>query len=232
MKKGETLFDLHELGPTTLGRFIKRENRFLALAKVEGRIAKIHIADTGRLEEILTPGRPLRLLANRPGMKTDYTLLAARMQEGWVLVNTRFHRPIAAAAIEKGVLGFIPRHLKEEVIFGKSRFDYLADDMYVELKGCSLVQEGLCLFPNAPTTRGVKHLKALIHAEVQGYRAAILIMALRPCRCFSPHPTRDETFRRTFYEALERGVRFYGFHIRMLENAIVYDGPLELCPRS
>jgi len=101
MEKGETLYDLTNLGPTEEGRFIRRPNRFVAVAEVAGRIVRVHVADTGRLEEILTPGRPLLLLKNRPGMKTEYTLLAARMEEGWVLVNTRLHAPVAKRAIER-----------------------------------------------------------------------------------------------------------------------------------
>ncbi len=156
------LFDLKTLGPLITGHLIERQNRFLATAIVDGQTKKVHIADTGRLEEILTPQCRLLLLRNRPGLKTDYTLIAVKMEEGWVLVNTKLHSPIAAKAIEQGVLGFKPKTLQKEVTFGQSRLDFKADDTFIELKGCSLVQNGFCLFPNAPTTRGVKHLKELI----------------------------------------------------------------------
>jgi len=116
------------------------------------------------------------------------------------------------------------------VTYGHTRFDYLADDTYVELKGCSLVLENRCLFPNAPTTRGVKHMESLIHAARSGHGAVILIMAVRPCDCFAPHPERDPAFRKIFTKALENGVHYRGFHIRIAENRILYDGPLPLCP--
>ncbi|WP_353663068.1 DNA/RNA nuclease SfsA [Hydrogenimonas sp. SS33] len=163
-------------------------------------------------------------------MKTDYTLLAARMEEGWVLINTRLHAPVAKRAIERGVLGFTPETLRSEVTYGHSRFDYLADDTYVELKGCSLVLENRCLFPNAPTARGVKHLESLIHAARSGYGAVILIMAVRPCDCFAPHPDRDPAFRKIFAKAIANGVGYRGFHIRIEAGRILYDGPLPLCP--
>ncbi|NPA28740.1 MAG: DNA/RNA nuclease SfsA [Epsilonproteobacteria bacterium] len=226
---GTPLFDLDNLGKLTEGVFITRPNRFVALARVKGTQVRVHVADTGRLEEILTPNRPLLLLKNRPGMKTNFTLIAAKMEEGWVLINTRLHAPIARKAIELGVLGFTPQHLKSEVTFGQSRFDYLADETYIELKGCSLVQQNRCRFPNAPTQRGVKHLKELMEARKKGFDAALLIMALRPCACFEPHPERDEAFRRTFFEAMENGVDFKGFHIKIEGNDIRYDGPLALC---
>ncbi|BCD63006.1 sugar fermentation stimulation protein A [Nitratiruptor sp. YY08-26] len=225
------LFDLKTLGKLTTGSLIKRENRFLATALVHNQIKKVHIADTGRLEEILTPNRELLLLKNRPGLKTDYTLIAAKMEEGWVLINTKLHRPIAQKAIEQGVLGFIPKTLQAEVTFQKSRLDFKADNAYIELKGCSLVQENICLFPNAPTSRGVKHIQDLIQAKEQGFDAYILIMAVRQCNCFKPHPTRDPTFKAIFTQALAQGVGFKGFFIRIDTNLhICYDGELPLCP--
>lgn len=226
---GDKLFDLTTLGPAVEGVFMERPNRFVALAEVNGAKVRVHVADTGRLEEILIRGRPLMLLKNREGMKTDYTLLAAKMEEGWVLVNTRLHAPIAKAAIERGALGFVPSSVKSEVTYRSSRFDYRVDDAFVELKGCSLVQENECRFPNAPTVRGVKHLEELIAAKREGFGAYLLIMALRPCRCFAPHPFRDETFKRTFYLALRAGVVFRGFHVRIEGAHVVYDGPLALC---
>jgi sugar fermentation stimulation protein A len=228
--KDPILFDLHRLGELEEGRFLARPNRFVALAELGGEEFRVHVADTGRLEEILTPGRPLLLLRNRPGMKTAYTLVAAKMEEGWVLVNTRLHVPIAEAAIRRGVLGFLPRQLKREVRYGESRFDYRADDAWVELKGCSLVVDGTCLFPNAPTTRGVRHLRELIRAHEEGFSAYLLLMAVRPCRCFMPHPERDPAFREVFYEALEKGVEYRGFFVGIDEKMrVVYRGELKRC---
>jgi sugar fermentation stimulation protein A len=224
------LFDLKTLGELSTGRLKSRQNRFLALADVDGREAKVHIPDTGRLEEILTPGRELLLLKNRPGLKTHCTLIAAKMEEGWVLINTRLHIPIAKAALQKGLLGFRPQRIETEVTFGESRIDFLADDTYIELKGCSLVQDGVCLFPNAPTTRGVKHIRDLIAAKEAGYNAAVLILGLRRCQCFAPHPSRDENFKKIFDEAMARGVQFMGFFIKIDQNLeICYDGSLKLC---
>ena len=224
------LYDLNTLGTLEEGRFLERPNRFVALAELGGRTVRVHVADTGRLEEILTPGRPLLLLRNRPGMKTDHTLVAARMEEGWVLINTRLHAPIARRAIERGILGFVPREIRSEVRYGASRFDYRADDAWVELKGCSLVLRGTCLFPNAPTTRGVRHLRELIAAREEGFDTILLIMGLRPCRCFMPHPERDPAFRKLFYEALEQGVRYRGFSVGIdAKLRVVCRGKLERC---
>ncbi|MRI57880.1 MAG: DNA/RNA nuclease SfsA [Epsilonproteobacteria bacterium] len=224
------LFDLKSLGTLTTGTLIERQNRFVARGLVEGQEASIHIADTGRLEEILTPHRELLLLQNRAGLKTDYTLIAAKMEEGWVLVNSRLHSSIAQKAIEGGILGFMPQKIQKEVTFGKSRLDFKADDAYIELKGCSLVEKNLCLFPNAPTTRGAKHIQDLIKAKEAGFDAYILIMAVRKCGCFAPHPSRDMAFKALFAEALAKGVQFRGFFATITsEFEVLFDGTLQLC---
>lgn len=224
------LFDLKTLGNLATGTLIERKNRFLATAFIDNKIKKVHIADTGRLEEILTPNRELLLVQNCPGLKTDYTLLAAKMEEGWVLINTKLHSQIAYNAIQKGLLGFQPNKIQKEVTFYDSRLDFKADDTYIELKGCSLVQHDHCLFPNAPTTRGVKHIKALIKAVLEGYKGMILIMAVRKCQCFEPHPTRDDVFKKIFYKALRAGVKFEGFFTKIDQDFnILYDGKFPLC---
>ncbi|WP_187647459.1 DNA/RNA nuclease SfsA [Nitrosophilus labii] len=226
------LFDLKSLGQLTTGFLIVRKNRFLATVNVKDKTKKVHIADTGRLEEILTPSRELLLLKNREGLKTHYTLLAAKMEEGWVLINTKLHSQIAYEAIKNGILGFVPQDIKKEVSYKKSRFDYLVDNALVELKGCSLVEKNICLFPNAPTSRGVKHLKELIEAKNEGYNAFLLIMAVRKCNCFQPHPFRDEEFKKVFWEALQKGIEFKGFFVKIDENLnVIYNGELSLCKK-
>ncbi len=232
MERGEILYDLDRLGGLEEGIFQERPNRFVALAELGGKVHRVHVADTGRLEEILTPGRPLLLLPNRAGMKTDYTLIAARMEEGWVLVNTRLHVPIAEEAIRRGVLGWKPKTLRREVSYAHSRFDYLADESFVELKGCSLVEEGICLFPNAPTTRGQRHLRELMRARRERYGAILLVLGLRRCRCFRPHARQDPIFADLFAKAMEEGVEFRGFFIRIEGREVCYDGELSLCDVS
>jgi sugar fermentation stimulation protein A len=118
----------------------------------------------------------------------------------------------------------------EEIRYGASRFDYRVDDAWVELKGCSLVIGGTCLFPNAPTARGTRHLRELIRARAEGFSACLLLMAVRPCRCFMPHPERDPAFRRIFYEALENGVEYRRFTVGIDETLrVLYRGGLKLC---
>ena len=217
------LMDLNNLGTLEVGRFIKRENRFLGRIVVDGKERSCYIADTGRLRDILVKDREIWVIKNREGLKTDYTLITVNVEGEWVLVNTSLHSNIAYRAIEKGVLGFIPKRIEKEVKFKNSRFDFLVDkNTFVELKGCNLVKGDTGYFPDAPTKRGVKHLRELIEAKEKGYNAVILIMALRDCKYFLPNSETDREFSEMFYKALDKGVNFRGFKIKVEENGKIY----------
>lgn len=225
------LYDLARFGPLTTARFRDRPNRFIAIIDVEGTEYRCHVADTGRMRELLTPDRLLLVAKNRPGMKTAYKLVAARMEEGWVLLNTQAHPAITKKAIEAGVLGFTPEKVKGEVTYGESRLDFLVDDhFFIELKTSNLLLEGECRFPDAPTIRGVKHLRSLMKAKEEGYRTAVLIMGTRNGKAFRPNAPKDPLFDETFKEALKAGVEYHGFRVRVDDETlqVVLDGELPL----
>ncbi|HHG74227.1 MAG TPA: DNA/RNA nuclease SfsA [Persephonella sp.] len=225
------LFDLKKLGKLEEAEFIERPNRFVGLCRINGLIKKCHIADSGRLKEILTKGRKLLVVKNPEGMKTDYRVLAAKMEEGWILLNTSIHSKIGKKAIEKGVLGFKPKKIRSEVKYGNSRIDFLVDEnTLIELKGSNLLVEGKCLFPDAPTSRGKKHLEELIKAVKEGYQAFILIMVLRDCRCFETNKKLDPAFSDAFEKALKVGVKFIGFKVKIDKNLnVVLKEKIGLC---
>ena len=212
------ILDKSEFLSLKKGKFIERLNRFVGLCEVDGNLAKCHIADTGRLKEILTEGREILVIKNISN-KTDYKLISAKMEEGYILLNTSFHSKIAEKIIEKGYLGFKPVKIKREILYKDSRIDFLVDDrFYIEVKGCNLRKESLCLFPDAPTSRGTKHIKHLIELKNKGYESGIMIIAFRECEEFLPNYETDEEFSKYFLKALEVGVKFYGFIVRFDED--------------
>jgi sugar fermentation stimulation protein A len=153
------------------------------------------------------------------------------MDDGWVLVNTSLHSKIGMEAIKNGILGFFPQNIKREVQFGKSRLDYLVDNnTFVELKASNLLIDNRCIFPDAPTERGVKHLKELHLATKKGYKAIILIMGLRNCSCFSPNKILDKNFSDSFFNVLNNGVQFVGFKVKIDDKKrVVLNGSMKLC---
>ncbi len=230
----EELFDLNQLGKLKEAEFLERPNRFVGKCKINNEIKTCHIADPGRLKEILHKGRKVLVVKNKPELKMDYKLVAAKMEDGWILLNTSFHSKIAKKAIEKGVLGFYPEKIKSEVKFGNSRLDFLIDDkIFVELKGSNLLIDKKCVFPDAPTERGRRHLEELIEAKQKGYRTIILFMGLRNCNCFQTYDELDKEFSETFKKALKKGVEFFGFKIKINQDfKVILNGKLPLCDKN
>jgi sugar fermentation stimulation protein A len=225
------LFNLNNLGKIEEAVFLERPNRFKAVCLKNGKKVSCHVADPGRLKEIFIRGRRVFVVKNKPFLKTDYKLIAVNVDNELVLLNTSIHSKIGEEAIKKGVLGFIPEKIKKEVKFGKSRIDYLINDRYfVELKGSNLLIDNKCLFPDAPTKRGEKHLKELIKSKEEGYEAIILFMAVRKCKCFYPFKEMDKQFFDTFFESLSKGVIFKGFKVEIDKNFnVLLKDELKLC---
>ncbi|MEO2065188.1 MAG: DNA/RNA nuclease SfsA, partial [Desulfurobacteriaceae bacterium] len=168
-----------------------------------------------RLRELLTPSSPL-LLAPNPKGKLDYKVVAVKKSDEWILINTQVHSKIAQRLIEEGYLGFKPKEVLREVKVGKSRIDFLIDkDFYLEVKGCNLVVNGTCLFPDAPTERGRKHLEELIALKRKGYRAGVLFLAFRRCSELRPNSETDPAFSEAFERAKALGVEFFAFNLSL-----------------
>ena len=212
------------------GKFLERLNRFVVLVEVDGEVKKAHLSDTGRLGELLAPGAPV-LLSPNPKGKLDYKFVAVEKEGEWVLLNTSVHSKVARRVLETGLLGFKPCSLKAEHRFGGSRIDFLVDgSLLLEVKGCNLVEDGICLFPDAPTDRGRRHLEELIFALKEGYRAAVLFLAFRKCSCFLPNEKMDPDFSSIFFKALEASVRFYAVQLAFQpDGKVLFRKRLKLC---
>ena len=197
------------------GHFIVRLNRFAALVDVAGREEMVHVANSGRLRELFEPGRRL-LLAPAPGerRKTRYDLALVDLGHTLVSADARLPNALVAEALAAGRLEPFAHYpeVRREVTYGESRLDLElegpAGRCYLETKSVTLVEDGgVALFPDAPTTRGVKHLHTLIQAAAEGHRAgAILVVQRSDAACLSPHDESDPEFGRTLREAKSAGV--------------------------
>lgn len=159
----------------TSAKFIDRPNRFVAHVEINGRIETVHVKNTGRCKELLLPGAEVWLTAsNHPARKTRYDLAAVRKISG-LLVNIDSQAPnkvVHEWLLTQDIDKIIP-----EYSFGDSRIDFFMQrgliQYLMEVKGCTLETDGIGYFPDAPTMRGVKHVRELIKAEEDGYRAVL-----------------------------------------------------------
>ena len=159
----------------TQAKFINRPNRFIAEVDIEGHKEIVHVKNTGRCKELLIPGCEVWLTApGTPDRKTKYDLVAVRKDNG-ILFN------IDSQAPNKVVKEWLAKQdyskVTAEYTYGNSRIDFYmerGDERFLmEVKGCTLEIDGMGYFPDAPTERGVKHIRELIKAKEEGYHSIL-----------------------------------------------------------
>ena len=198
-------------GKMVPGRFLARPNRFIAHVEIGGKTEICHVKNTGRCRELLPVGAEVWCqVADDPKRKTKFDLITVR--KGDRLINMDSQAPNAAAKewLLGGGLGEI-ENLRAETVHGDSRFDFsfVKDGKlcFLEVKGVTLEDDGVCAFPDAPTERGVKHLKGLSKAAQEGNGAFVLFVIQMPdVKYLHPNDKTDPAFGAALREAAENGV--------------------------
>ena len=207
------------------GIFLARPNRFIAHVEIDGQVEVCHVKNTGRCRELLTPGAQVWCQrADNSNRKTKYDLITVK--KGDRLINMDSQAPNIAAGewLRDGGLGAVS-DLKPEYTHGDSRFDFsfLLDGRrcFLEVKGVTLENDGVCAFPDAPTERGVKHLKGLTQAAKEGYGAFVLFVIQMPdVKYLRPHDERDPAFGAALREAAENGVTILAMDCGVTEDVM------------
>ena len=215
--------------PLVEGRFIRRLNRFAALVDVDRKEQLAHVPNSGRMHELLVPGYRV-LLAPAPASasrKTAYDLALVDTGDALSSADARLPNKLLAEAIAEDRLPQFGSYavVRPEQVFGESRLDFLLEgpdgSCYVETKSVTLVQEGVGLFPDAPTLRGVKHLHSLMAARETGHEAAVLFVIQRAdAVAFAPHDLADPLLGTTLREAVAVGVKAWAYRCRVDERSI------------
>ena len=155
--------------------FVKRPNRFIAEVDINGHRETVHVKNTGRCKELLIPGCEVWLTApGTTGRKTTYDLIAVRKDTG-ILFNIDSQAP--NRVVKEWLLSQDYDMVVPEYTYGDSRIDFYmerrAEKYLMEVKGCTLERDGIGFFPDAPTERGVKHIRELIKAREDGYHSIL-----------------------------------------------------------
>ena len=215
-----------QYGTMVEGVFVSRPNRFIAKALVDGVETVCHVKNTGRCRELLIPGCRVWLQkedgANR---KTPYSLIT--VEKGNRLVNLDSQAPnrVAFEWIERT---WSPDVLRREQTYGRSRFDlYIEKDgerCFLEVKGVTLEEDGTALFPDAPTERGVKHIRELIACRREGYEACLVfVIQMKGVHAFKPNDRTQPEFGQALREAKRAGVRLMAYDCIVTENTVAID---------
>jgi len=217
-----------KLKPLIPGIFVRRDNRFRVQVQIDERIQAAHLPNSGRLGELLTPGRQVWLvpadLRRNPQRRTAYDLALVKFAGRLASVDARLPGHLVAEALHEGRLASFEDYsvIRREVKLGESRLDFRLEadpdqpPCWVEVKSVTLVENGVALFPDAPTARGQRHVRELMRAVEQGDRAVVVFVVQRDdATGFAPHDEADPAFGEVLRQAAQAGVGVYAWRCRV-----------------
>ena len=210
--------------------FLARPNRFIARVLLDGEELTVHVKNTGRCKELLVPGCRVYLeKSSNPARKTAYDLVAVEkpLEGGAKLINMDSQAPNKLFEEWARAGHFVPglTLLRPETAWGHSRFDFYWEagerKGFVEVKGCTLEEDGWTYFPDAPTERGVKHLEELLAAKGEGYEAAVcFVIQMTDVRGFSPNDRTHPAFGEALRKAAAGGVEVLAYECQVIPGEV------------
>lgn len=217
----------------TPGIFLRRPNRFIAHVEIDGQEEIVHVKNTGRYRELLPAGaRVWCQRSHNPARKTKFDLIT--VEKGSRLINMDSQAPNIAAGewLRNGGLGEL-WDLKAETVHGDSRFDFSftkdGKPCFLEVKGVTLEQDGICAFPDAPTERGSKHLRGLTRLARQGYGAYVLfVIQMSDVQYLHPNDGTDPVFAQALREAAAGGVSILAMDCVVTVDSMTIDSPVNI----
>ena len=221
------------------GVFLKRPNRFIAHICIHGKEEVCHVKNTGRCKELLVSGCTVYCaVSDNPNRKTKFDLIAVekKVESSTLLINMDSQAPNAAVKewLASGASPFGQIDLlKPECRHGNSRFDFYLEcnkrKIFIEVKGVTLEDDGVVLFPDAPTERGVKHVHELIQCHGKGYETYILfVVQMERARYFTPNRKTHPQFADALCEAKQAGVELLAYMCTVSPDEMKLDKPLEI----
>ncbi len=217
----------------TPGTFLARPNRFIAHVEIGGQTEVVHVKNTGRCRELLPVGAQVWCQkSDNPNRKTKYDLITVR--KGHRLINMDSQAPNQAAKewLLGGGLGQV-ENLRAETVHGDSRFDFSfmldGKQCFLEVKGVTLENGGVCAFPDAPTERGAKHLRGLTEAAKNGYGAYVLfVIQMADVQYLHPNDVTDPAFGKALREAAANGVQVLAVDCQVTVEEMTIGKPVEV----
>ena len=200
------------------GVFIKRINRFIAEVEIEGKTEIVHVRNTGRCKEIFIPGANIFLEKASGVKKTNYSLVAVLKGDRLINVDSQIVNYVFEEGVKNNQVDFLnnPDVFLREKVYNKSRFDFYYKKGFkkgfIEIKGVTLEKENQTMFPDAPTSRGQKHVKELAEGIKEGYENYIVfLIQMDKTESFRPHWETDPVFAEELKEAKKQGVKVIAY---------------------
>lgn len=194
------------------GKFINRPNRFIANVEINGKKEVVHVKNTGRCKELLTEGATVFCQkSNNPNRKTKYDLISVYKGERLINMDSQAPNKVFFEYLQSGKCYKDLTYIKGECTYGNSRIDFYAENekekFLIEVKGVTLENDGVVMFPDAPTLRGIKHIDELIKAKERGYHTAIaFVIQMDNIKYFTPNKITHKDFADALKRAEKAGV--------------------------
>lgn len=214
------------------GRFESRPNRFIALVNIAGRTERVHVKNTGRCKELLTDGAVVYLEKSENAERsTAYDLVAVRKGERIINMDSQAPNQAVKEWLLSGGLFADATLVRPEMSYGNSRFDFYVETpeekIFLEVKGVTLEQNNVVLFPDAPSQRAVKHVQELIEAVEAGYQAYILFLVqMKDVEYFTPNRMTQPEFADALEEARRAGVKVLAYDTQVMPDSMTVNAPV------
>lgn len=214
--------------------FIDRPNRFIARCEINEQVETVHVKNTGRCKELLIPGTTVFLEKfNAQTRKTNYDLISVIKGNRIINIDSQAPNKIFLEWAKSGK--FLPDILliKPKYRFLNSRFDFYIETpfkkIFIEIKGATLENNGVVMFPDAPTQRGLKHISELIEVKKKGYEAYIIfVIQMENAKYFMPNYITHKAFADKLKECDDNGVNVAAFDTIVTEKSIVLNNEVEV----
>lgn len=212
--------------------FVRRRNRFIAEVEIDGRVEATHVANTGRMAELLCGGaRALVRPASNPARKTAWDLLAVEKDGRWVCLVARWANDFFAQWLsDKKIPDFEDAtFIKQEYKIGGSRFDFMierpGEKWLIEVKSVNFVEGGHALFPDAPTERGRRHVEELMALRHEGWNTGVIFVTMgQDVVDVGFNEKNDPAFAKTMQRAQNEGLYIKAFSARITPSVVLFMG--------
>jgi sugar fermentation stimulation protein A len=208
------------------GIFVTRPNRFIAQINIDNTMVIAHVKNTGRCKELLVPDVKVVLQkSDSPKRKTMYDLIAVWKNNRLINIDSQVPNKVFLEYLQSGRYIEGITCIKPETKYGSSRFDFYVEagarKVFIEVKGVTLEEEGVVMFPDAPTERGVKHLNELIRCTKEGYEAhVVFVIQMNNVHYFTPNNKTHRTFGEALVAAKKAGVTVIALDCMVAKNTL------------
>ena len=221
--------------PNTIpGKFITRPNRFIAHVDIDGKPVIAHVKNTGRCKELLVPGaRVILQKSDNPERKTAYDLISVYKNDRLINMDSQAPNKVFEEYLRTGKYIKGITLVKPETKYGNSRFDFYVETseqkIFIEVKGVTLEENGVAMFPDAPTERGVKHLHELAQCVQDGYEAhVVFVIQMKNVSYFAPNNKTHPAFGEVLIAAEKTGVKVAAYDCEVTKTRLTIGDPIRV----